>query len=498
MRPLPRRRALVPPLLAAALLTIAPGIARAGSLWTLPTPGGGFLTAVAAAPDGAFVVLARAGDASTAVVRVSRSGATRRLALVPRRCEQVAVPSGGSPVLGCGARLVRVRPDGTRADLTVRWPAAVNDVSGIAVVPGGLLVAADVRDRGAQVLRVGPDGSAAVLAGGGTRGESSAGVPAAEVELGEITSLAADRAGTGVVFVQETEDEHLVRRVGRDGVLRTVAGGGSRTALRDGLSARSVEIDRFGSNPPEVAVPAGGDVLLTAGFREGRRLVQRVVRVDGDTGRLRLLAGPLDYFDGFNLEDGRSLGEARTLRPAALAAGVSGDVALVDEAGDREQQLRWIDAPRAPRLAAAIRATSMSPPAVTVRASHRARMTIAVRRGGRVVRRLTVRGTSARVALGALRTGSYDLRLTATDARGRRAADEVPLVVGRNPWDGYDCSRVSALRVDCLHPEMSLNDTQFGFVVVLRPDGQLWRADVDPRSRPGARVPAGTRWTWVR
>jgi hypothetical protein len=103
----------------------------------------------------------------------------------------------------------------------------------------------------------------------------------------------------------------------------------------------------------------------------------------------------------------------------------------------------------------------------------------------------------ATVPLGRLRTGTYVIRVTATGVQGRRATDEVPLSIGRNPTSGRDCERISAVRVDCLHPAISLNDDEFGYVVVLRPDGQLWRADVDPDRKPGAPVPPGTPWEWL-
>lgn len=85
----------------------------------------------------------------------------------------------------------------------------------------------------------------------------------------------------------------------------------------------------------------------------------------------------------------------------------------------------------------------------------------------------------------------------ATAGSTQGVPNEVPLHVGQNPTSGPDCTRVSAIRVDCLHPETSLNDDEFGYVVVLRPDGQLWQASVDPRGDPGDPVPPHTPWNWI-
>jgi hypothetical protein len=271
--------------------------------------------------------------------------------------------------------------------------------------------------------------------------------------------------------------------------VRTLVGGGPPTPLHDGLPGRSARI----GESYDVAVLPGGDVLLAASFIERRTSIERLVRVDAGGGRLRVLATPGSGV-GFNFGDGRPVMGA-SLHAAALAAGADGDVAIVDAA--RRPALRWLDAPRASRLAVAVTATRADPPTVSLHATHRARMTITIRHRGRTVRRLRARGQRATLALGRLRTGTYAIRVAATDGQARRATDDAPLHIGRNPTAGSDCERVSAVRVDCLHPETSLNDVQFGYVVVLRADGQLYRADVDPDSAAGDPVPRDTAWEWV-
>ncbi|MGZ6694178.1 MAG: hypothetical protein ACXVFL_00900 [Solirubrobacteraceae bacterium] len=476
-------------------LLVPVGAARAQDVWSIAASGRGAMTDVAAGPRRAYLVLAHDGETHSAVLRVAASGRVRRLARLSVACTDIVALADGGAVGVCGAAtLYRVRADGRRTALAIQWPVDVRYVDAIAAAPGGLLIAVTIADVDAQVFRAGADGTAVRVAGGGTRPAATDGVPATALRLGEITSLAAD--GGGFVFAHEEHDADLVRHVGADGEVTTVAGGGPPTPLRDGLRAPAVRIDRLAETRPELAVLPGGDVLLAAGFVERRTLIERLVRVDARSGRLRILATP-GFHDGFNLGDGGPFMRA-SLHPAALAAGADGDVAIVDgAAGTVRSQLRWLDAPRAPRLAVAVTATRAGPPAVSLRATHRARMTIAVRRRGETVVRMVVRGLRATRRLGRLRAGAYTVRVTATDGRSRQATDEVPLHIGRNPTSGADCTRISALRVDCLHPETSLNDVEFGYVVVLRPDGQLWQADVDPGSRPGAPVPAGTGWDWI-
>jgi hypothetical protein len=482
-------------LLACVLLSllVPVGTARGQDIWTIGARSTRNLVDVTAGPDGYYLALAATGDDASAVLRVDASGTIRRLARIQRSCQAIAALADGGAVVACEDALLRVRADGRQRRLAIRWAITVRYVDAVATARAGILVAVVTGDGDGQVYRAGFDGTAARVAGGGTRPATTEGVSATELRLGELTSVAADEAG--FVFVHEEAAGDLVRRVGEDGVVRTVAGGGPPTPLRDGISAQSIRLGMYlpYEGRPDVAVLPDGDVLLGASFIEGSTSVERLVRVDAGSGRLRILATPA-FRAGFNRGDGRPLMDA-TLHPAALAAGASGDVAIVD--GAQPWNLRWVDAPRAPRLAVAVTATRAAAPAISLHASHQARMTITVRHGGRTIRRLRVRGVRATVALGWLRTGTYAIRVIATDGQARRATDGVPLYVGRNPTSGSDCVRISALRVDCLHRAASLNDDEFGYVVVLRPDGQLWRAEVDPGSEPGDPVPPSTPWEWL-
>ena len=475
------------------ILVVPVGTARGQDVWTIGASSTGHLVDVAAGPDGNYLALAVTGDDASAALRVGASGTTRRLARIKRSCQSIAALADGGAVVACDDALLGIRADGRQRRLAIRWPIAVRYVDAVATARRGILVAAVTGDGDGQVFRVGFDGTAARVAGGGTRPATADGVSATDLKLGELTSVAAD--GAGFVFVHEEDAGDLVRRVDEDGVVRTLAGGGPAVPLHDGLPARSTKISMYlpYDGRPDVAVLPDGDVLLSASFTERRTSVERLVRVDAASGRLRILVTPA-FRVGFNRGDGGPLVGA-SLHPAALAAGAGGDAAIVD--GARPWTLRWMDAPRESRLAVAVAATRAATPAVSLHASHRARMTIAVRRGGRTIRWLQARGVRATVALGWLRTGAYAIRVTATDGKARRASDDVPLYIGRNPTSGSDCVRISALRVDCLHPAVSLNDDEFGYVVVLRPDGQLWQADVDPDSEPGDPVPPDTPWEWL-
>ncbi|MEX5712120.1 serine/threonine-protein kinase [Parafrankia sp. FMc6] len=144
-------------------------------------------------------------------------------------------------------------------------PATIDSIAAWAAAPsGGFYV---VEDGGTRLLRLGSDGKVSVVAGTGAQGSDGDGGPAVQARLRGLDAVAVDGAGT--VYLGE-DSNGKIRRIGRDGVITTVVGGGTRLA-REGEPATEVSLS-FISGP--IAVDTDGDLYL---YGAGR-----IYRVDRD------------------------------------------------------------------------------------------------------------------------------------------------------------------------------------------------------------------------
>jgi len=200
----------------------------------------GLPRAVTIGPDGSLYI---ADYASNRVRRVSPTGVIDTVA------------GGGAPADGIG--------DGGLATA-----ARLRGPSGVAVAPDGTLY---LSERNAhRVRRVGTDGFIQTLAGDGTSGLSGDTGPAAGSRLRVPEGLALGAAGE--LYVADSANRR-VRRIGADGVISTVAGGGSpATGIGDGGQAGAARLER------PVAVSTGPDGLYVADADQRR---VRVVAADG-------------------------------------------------------------------------------------------------------------------------------------------------------------------------------------------------------------------------
>lgn len=142
--------------------------------------------------------------------------------------------------------------------------AAQLSVSAIAIDAAGNLLIAD--DEGGRIRRVSPDGIITTVAGGGSLAAGD-GVPAVVAGLKDPTGVAVDSVGN--IYIAD-QDDNRIRKVSSDGVITTVAGTGDWGYYGDGGPAAAAWLEY----PGQVALDVEGRVYIAENYR--------VRRVDGD------------------------------------------------------------------------------------------------------------------------------------------------------------------------------------------------------------------------
>lgn len=162
-----------------------------------------------------------------------------------------ADPSGNIYAADYGkGRILKLAPDGT---MSVVWRTA-SLMSAPYVVAAGPDGAVYYAERlGNRIYRVTGTGSAAVVAGGGFG--SGERIPATSAMLSSVGALAAD--GKGNLYFTEM---YKVRCVGTDGLVRTVAGGGSSFSPEDGAPATTASLSFYSNGV--MSVDGGGNLFL--------------------------------------------------------------------------------------------------------------------------------------------------------------------------------------------------------------------------------------------
>ena len=193
-------------------------------------------------------------------------------------------------------------------------PAAKAQLSsprGVAVDGSGNVYIADSGDS--RVRKVSTDGTITTVAGGGspTTGVGDGG-PAVGAKLSQPYGIAVDRSGN--IFIADA-GAACIRKVGVDGVITTVAGGGKADRGDGGLAVNATF-----SRPTGVAVDAAGNVYVAD------RLDYRIRRVN-TAGIISTVAGGGDSFRG----DGDPATSARLYGPVSVAVDSAGRLFLTDE-----------------------------------------------------------------------------------------------------------------------------------------------------------------------
>jgi len=175
-----------------------------------------------------------------------------------------------------------------------------------------------------RIRRISPDGSIQTVAGNGLPGYKGDGGLASQSQLNSPYGLALDPSGN--LYVADLGNA-VVRRVGADGVIQTIAGGGSTAP--SALSATTRAIDVKLNAPRNIAADSSGVVYISDfGLHE--------IFMVGPNGVIKVIAG--DGTPGSVGDGGPSI--AAELRfPAGLALDSSGALYIADSGNSRVRKI---------------------------------------------------------------------------------------------------------------------------------------------------------------
>ena len=238
-----------------------------------------------------------------------------------------------APTTSRGPSIVTVAGTGLRAfspDGGLASSAALVRPVALATGPRGETYIAE----GNRVREVEPDGKLTTLAGTGDAGSAGDGGPAALAELNTPQGLAVDSAGR--VYIADTLSNRL-RRVDADGSIRTVAGTGEAGYAGDGKPAIEARLNL----PTGVAIGFGDSVFIAD---TGNNVVREIgadgiIRTVAGTGEAGYrgdggpaLSAVLHAPGGLAFDDEGNLYIADTLNQRIRRVNVNGQIAPV--AGD--------------------------------------------------------------------------------------------------------------------------------------------------------------------
>jgi uncharacterized repeat protein (TIGR02543 family) len=133
----------------------------------------------------------------------------------------------------------------------------LNYPQAIAVEPSGAVLVADSANQ--VIRRIGTDGSIRTVAGNNAAGFARDGGPATQAFLNTPTGLAADSAGN--IYIGDTDND-VLRRVGADGIITTIAGMTSNRIA--GFNGDGSPATQFSLYRPSVVIPYSDCTVLVA------------------------------------------------------------------------------------------------------------------------------------------------------------------------------------------------------------------------------------------
>jgi sugar lactone lactonase YvrE len=205
--------------------------------------------------------------------------------------------------------------DGYSGDGGAATNAELSLPRGVAVDASGNLFIADWWNS--RIREVGINGIINTLAGGGTNGLGDGGL-ATNAELSVPSGVALDASSN--LFIAD-QGNMRIRKVGADGIITTVAGNGAEGYSGDGGAATNAELD----NPVGVAVDASGNLFIVD-------LLNALIRKVGADGIISTAAGNGAY--GYS-GDGGPATKAELGGPRGVAVDASGNLFIADQNNER-------------------------------------------------------------------------------------------------------------------------------------------------------------------
>ncbi|MDW7712146.1 MAG: RHS repeat-associated core domain-containing protein [Deferrisomatales bacterium] len=181
----------------------------------------------------------------------------------------------------------------------------------VAVDAAGNLYIADSGNN--RVRKVGKDGVIATVAGTGVRGYNGDGIQAKEADLTYPQDVAVDDAGN--LYIVQNQ-EHRIRKVDPSGIITTVAGTGQSGYNGDGIQAISARLNL----PGYVVIDTDGNIIIADTFNH------RIRRV-GIDGVIATIAGTGSA--GYD-SDEVPAGLARLNHPFSIALDENGNLYIAD------------------------------------------------------------------------------------------------------------------------------------------------------------------------
>lgn len=163
-------------------------------------------------------------------------------------------------VAGRGPSPCPMLPGAINGDGGAAKEAPLCDPQGVAVDSAGNVYIAEY--NGHRIRVVSPEGVIRTLAGTGEAGFSGDGGPATEARLRSPHAVAVD--GAGNILIADTSNGRI-RQVSPDGVIRTLAGGGSASPYADAAPALDAQLAR-----PYLLAPGTEGAILCYEYSTGR------------------------------------------------------------------------------------------------------------------------------------------------------------------------------------------------------------------------------------
>ncbi|MGA2032392.1 MAG: Ig-like domain repeat protein [Thermoguttaceae bacterium] len=191
--------------------------------------------------------------------------------------------------------------------------AQLYDPQGVAVDGSGDLF---IADSGNDCIReVFPNGIITTVAGGGSGGD---GGPATNAALSWPTSVAVDAAGN--LFIADSSNDRIREVDHSNGLISTVAGNGSWGSSGDGGAATGAEF----ADPKGVAVDSAGDLFIADSYNGLIREVDRA------TGLINTVAGNSDLgYGGYGGDSGPAT-SVQLNSPTGVAVDAAGRLFIAD------------------------------------------------------------------------------------------------------------------------------------------------------------------------